>query len=283
METWVLHHPERGRIEVHTGFDSDFRALDPAWPGEPDADKVGVRPEIEASLRSRARARLHNPPMRMEFVVDGAVQQQYDAVESGRFPLYGEGAKDSLSPTVSIGVDRQKPHLKITANAFKDILAIEYREGSTVVEFDPPAGSRGEKRRDTMESSSLKRTLIPMAEGLGKGGWALAVVLLGPLVGRFIAWLLSFLPDWELPDITLPHTDLPLPKLPQTRLPTPTIPFPDITLPQLPEWLEWLAEYSKVWVPVVIGIVVGIVALRNHKRSEAEKAKWEAKPGPPRA
>ena len=34
-------------------------------------------------------------------------------------------------------------------------------------------------------------------------------------------------------------------------------------------------EYSKIWVPVVLGIVVGIVALRNHKRSEKEKAAWQ--------
>ncbi|MEH0146189.1 hypothetical protein V6D40_00715 [Corynebacterium sp. Q4381] len=279
IETWVLDHPEHGRIEVRAGFDSDFLALDPSWPGMTDAGKVGVRPDADASLSARARARMQNPPMRMEFLVDAAVQQQYDAVESGRFPLYGEGAKETLSPTISLGVDREKPHLKITANAFKDILAIDYREGSTVVEFDPPAGSRGAKRRDTMASSSLKRTLIPIAEGLGKGGWALAVVLLGPLVGRLLNWLLGFLPDWQLPDITLPHADLPVPKLPQTALPTPNIPFPEITLPQLPEWVGWLAEYSKVWVPVVIGIVVGIVALRNHKRSEAEKARWNAPRG----
>lgn len=276
IETWVLDHPEHGSIEVRTGFDSDFLALDPSWPGEADEDKVGVRPAIDASLPARARARMHNPPMRMEFLVDGAVQHQYNAVESGRFPLYGSGADSSLSPAVSVGVNREQPHLKITANAFKDILAIEYREGSTVVEFDPPAGSRGEKRRDAMASSSVKRTFIPVAEGVGKGGWALAVVFLGPLVSRFIRWLVSLLPDWQLPDVSLPHADLPVPELPQTTLPTPTIPFPDITLPQLPEWVGWLAEYSKVWVPVVIGIAVGIIALRNHKRSEAEKAKWNA-------
>ena len=50
METWVLDHPEYGRIEVRSGFDKDFRALDPAWPGElperfaenPDAGQVSV-------------------------------------------------------------------------------------------------------------------------------------------------------------------------------------------------------------------------------------------------
>lgn len=276
LETWVLDHPEHGLIEVRTGFDTDFAQLDPTWPGEPEAKKAGVRPAVDASLPQRARARMHNPPMRMQVVVGGDVQHQYDGVESGRFPLFGNGPKGSLEPTVSLGVDRQKPHLKITANAFKDILSIEYREGQTVVEFDPPAGSRGEKRRDTMASSSVKRTLIPMAEGLGKGGWALAVVLLGPLVGRFFAWLARFLPDWELPEITLPHADLPVPQLPRTTLPTPDIPFPAINLPELPEWVALLAEYSKIWVPVVVGIVVGIVALRNHKRSEAEKAKWNA-------
>lgn len=276
IETWVLDHPEHGLIEVRTGFDADFRKLDPQWPGEPGTEKTGVRPDVDASLPARVRARMHNPPMRMEVVVGGRVQHQYEGVESGRFALYGEGPRDTLSPALSIGVDRQKPHVKIAANAFKDVLAIEYREGSTVVEFDPPAGSRGEKRRDTMASSSLKRTLIPMAEGLGKGGWALAVLFLGPLVGRFIAWLTSFLPDWEMPEIMLPQTDLPIPQLPKTTLPTPDIPFPDINLPELPDWVALVAEYSKVWVPVVIGIVVGIAALRNHKRSEAEKAKWNA-------
>ena len=117
-----------------------------------------------------------------------------------------------------------------------------------------------------------------MAEGLGKGGWALAVLVLGPIVSRFISWLLGFVPDWDLPDLPdwqLPHMDLPVPSLPDFNLPLPDIDLPELNLPEMPEWALWLLEYSKIWVPVVVGIVIGVVALRNHRRSEREKAAWQ--------
>ena len=127
-------------------------------------------------------------------------------------------------------------------------------------------------------SGNIKRTLFPIAQGIGKGGWALAALLLPPVIGRFLAWIAQYLPDIDLPDFTLPqirlpHVDLPVPQLPQVRLPTPNIALPD--LPDLPYWVAWLLEYSKIWVPVLIGIVIGVVALRNKKKSDAEKAKWE--------
>lgn len=281
METWTLDHPEHGLIEVRVGNDLDFAVADPAWPGKLP-ERLANNPEAitrvpaYGSLPERVKALRSKAPTRVQVCVDGHVQHQYSDLESSRIPLFGTGAGEKLEPMVSLGVDRAKPHLKLTANTFKELLAVEFREGATIVEFDPPAGSRGKKRRDAMQSSELKRTLIPIAEGLGKGGWALAVLLLGPLVGRFFAWLAQFLPDWQLPEFTLPKLDLPLPDLPQLTLPTPSlpsIPFPD--LPAMPEWVQWLAEYSKIWVPVVIGVVFGILALRNHRRSEAEKRRWE--------
>lgn len=280
MEIWTLDHPELGRIEVRIGNDLDFLDIDPDWPGElPErlAKQPGTitRVPADGSLPARVKALRNKAPTRVQVLVDATVQHQYDSLESGRIPLYGKGPQPTLSPMVSLGVDRAKPHLKILANQFKEVLSIEFREGSTIVEFDPPAGSRGERRRNAMQSSDLKRTLIPMAEGLGKGGWALIILLLGPLVGRLLAWLEQFLPDWELPRFTLPHVDLPVPHLPQVELPLPRlpeIPFPDI--PDMPYWVEWLAEYSKIWVPVVLGVVFGILALRNHRRSEAQKAEW---------
>ncbi|MGO1952266.1 MAG: hypothetical protein ACTH0Z_06675, partial [Corynebacterium casei] len=148
-----------------------------------------------------------------------------------------------------------------------------------IVLFDPPAGSRGEKRREAMESSTLKRVGFPILAGLGKGGWAIAVIILAPLVSRFVQWLLSFLPDFDinlpsLPDF--PQIELPNPNLPQIQLPTPNINI-DINLPELPAWVELLLDYSKIWVPILIGIVVGLLALRNYKKSEETKRAWQEK------
>ncbi len=36
-----------------------------------------------------------------------------------------------------------------------------------------------------------------------------------------------------------------------------------------------MADYSKVWVPVVIGIAVGLMAVKNNKKSKERKAKWQ--------
>lgn len=279
MESWRLEHPDYGVIEVRSGFDEDFFAVDSKWPGKPgdegtETGELGVRASIDASLPTRVRTSLSNPPLRLEVLVDGEVQHQFDTIDSTTLPLFGPGTTGKLRTPMSLGIDRAKPHLRIRANAFKDLMQIEFREGPTVVEFDPPPGSRGAKRREAMASSDFKRTAIPMLEGLGKGGWALAVLFLGPVVARVLAWLRELLPDWQLPEIRPPHVDLPVPELPQVNLPVPNWSLPEINLPELPAWVAWLAEYGKIWVPVLIGVVVGIAALRNHRKSEREKAAW---------
>ena len=277
METWSLNHPEYGLIEVRVGFDRDFAAEDSSWPGD-EADKAGTLATAENSFKERITLWSMNPTERIEVRVDGEVQHRYNDVASARLPLFGDGPANELEAPVGLGTNRKKPHLKLRVSSLDELLSVEFREGDTVVEFDPPAGSRGAHRRETMESSELKRTLIPMAEGLGKGGWALAVLVLGPIISRFISWLLGFVPDWDLPDLPdwqLPHMDLPVPSLPDFNLPLPDIDMPELNLPEVPEWALWLLEYSKIWVPVLIGIVVGVVALRNHRRSEQEKAAWQ--------
>lgn len=281
LETWVLDHPDYGRIEVRSGFDKDFLAADPDWPGEPpekfkDDPDAGERAPADAKAWTRLGELRKNPPLRLQVLVDGEVQHQYDSIEQGsaRIPLYGPGKKDKLELFANFGTDRSKPHLRLQVNTFKDILQIEFREGSTVVEFDPPAGSRGERRHEIMQSSPVRRTAIPIIEGIGKSGWAIAVLVLSPLIGRFLDWLSQFLPDWKLPEFTLPHVDLPVPELPQVTLPTPNIDLPIPSLPPLPEWVQLMMEYTKIWVPIVVGIVVGIIALRNYRKSEAEKEQW---------
>lgn len=271
LEEWSLHHPRYGLIEIRTGFDPDFARIDEDWPGK---EIAGHRLTGDSSVKERIHARLINPQTRVEILVDGVPQHRYDQLESGRYSLFSQKEPTKLEPMISLGVDRDKPHVKILASPFKEILHVDFREGSSVVEFDPPQGSRGEKRRQAMESSALRRTAIPIVEGLGKGGWALLVLLLAPVLSRFLDWILQFIPDWELPDVTLPHLDLPVPHLPHLTLPTPDITLPHIPFPEIPEWVELLAEYSKIWVPVVIGIALGVIALRNHRKSESEKEKW---------
>lgn len=282
MESWTLQHPELGRIEIRTGFDNEFLAEDPSWPEQlperfaKDPDAITPVPAYGPPWQ-RVRALKNKPPTRVEVRVNGEVQNRYSDLDSGRIPLFGTGPGETLPPMMHIGIDRAKPHLKLVVSPFKELLQVEFREGDRVVEFDPPEGTRGEKRRNAMQSSSFKRTVIPMLEGLGKGAWAVIVLVLAPVISRFFDWLGQYLPDWQMPDITLPHLDLPVPNLPQLDLPTPN--WPGLNLPDLPEmpmWVEWLVEYSKIWVPVVLGIVVGILALRNHRKSEAEKARWEA-------
>lgn len=127
-----------------------------------------------------------------------------------------------------------------------------------------------------MERSSFKRWLYPFLGGIGKGGWALGVIILGPLIVRLLQrlwqWLSQYLPDWEINLPSIPWPDI---NLPSINLPS--IPWPDISLPSwnAPWWVGLLAEYSKVWVPVLIGIGIGIVAIRNHRRSEQTKREWE--------
>ena len=169
--------------------------------------------------------------------------------------------------------------MKVTANFFDEVLEVQFQQGSEIVIFDPPAGSRGEKRRQAMESSTIKRVGFPILAGLGKGGWAIAAIILASVFSRIVKWLLSLLPDFDInwPSLpALPQIALPTPSLPQIHLPTPNIDI-EINLPALPAWVEFLLDYSKVWVPILIGIVVGLLALRNYKKSEETKRAWEKK------
>ncbi|QYH19690.1 hypothetical protein JKI95_00250 [Corynebacterium aquatimens] len=150
MERWELNHPQYGLIEVRSGFDRDFRLLYDDWPSDPAEPPAGEDEAEwltgEASIRTRVKGRMTNPPVRLEVSVNGQPQARYENVESARVPLFGHGkllggGTDRLVPMVSLSTDRAKPHLKISMSPFKEILQIEFREGPTIVEFEPPAGS----------------------------------------------------------------------------------------------------------------------------------------------
>lgn len=262
MEIWTFHHPEQGTIEVERGTDDEFRERYPSWPAAPTS--AG-----DEDMGNALRTKRGKQPIRLQVTVNGVVRRRLRSVPTGRVPLQRH-VGEKLSSVSSATVQRDKPHLHIQSNWRQDLLTVDYREGSDIVEFDPPPGSRGESRKKAMESSSVKRVAIPLATGLGKAGWAIAVIVLGPLIGRLLSWLLSFLPDWDVPPP--PQIPLPVPQLPQISLPVPA--WPSISVPGLPEWVLFLLEYSKVWIPIVIGIAFGIVALRNHRRSERKKQQW---------
>lgn len=287
METWTLDHPEVGLITVEKGFDAEFAAHNPPetpWPKEiKDKDKKFVNLPADAGLKARLKAMIDNPSVRMQISVNGEVVRQLSSVPNGKVPLEKE-MKDEL--TFPTGADPQKPLIKVTKSFDGELIQVDYRHDSEVVEFDPPEGSRGARRRHAMEESAFKRWAYPLLTGLGKGGWALAVLVFGPLISRIIGWLLSFLPDWELPDWDMPS----LPSPPEINLPTPpsppditllVIPLPDWELPhiEIPAWVIFMLDHSKIWVPVVIGLVLGILAIRNHKKSEQTKQEWEQKSG----
>ncbi|MEY8578744.1 hypothetical protein AALI21_10605 [Corynebacteriaceae bacterium 6-324] len=281
MEKWALNHPDLGFIELEVGYDSEFLELDPTWPEKPEDDEEITPVTAESGMKERFLALFTNPSVRARILLNGKVLHRLRTISSSRYLLKDSVEEDKLTAE-NAGLDRAKPHLKVTSNLFNDVLEVEFRQGSDIVLFDPPAGSRGEKRREAMESSTLKRVGFPILAGLGKGGWAIAVIILTPLVSRFVKWLLSYLPDFDitLPSLpTFPQIELPTPSLPQIQLPTPNINI-DINLPELPAWVELLLDYSKIWVPILIGIVVGLLALRNYKKSEETKRAWQEKQRP---
>lgn len=61
-----------------------------------------------------------------------------------------------------------------------------------------------------MGSSSLKRVAFPILGGIGQAGWAIAVLVLGPIIARLLPHWDVDLPDWSLPQVHLPVPDLPI-------------------------------------------------------------------------
>lgn len=274
METWRLDHPDYGTIEVTTGFDTEFRAIDPSWPGGEAQDAKPYL--VEDSFMTRLKKWAGNPQLRLQISVDGQVRRQFDNVPNGRVALSRHVDPEKLTSVSSASTLRNKPHLKIQSNMFGEILGVDFRDATSIVEFTPPEGSRGAKRYAEMESSNFKRVAYPLLAGLGKSGWAIAVLVLGPLVGRFLDWLFGFLPDFGFPNLpSLPDITLPVPTLPQIYLPVPHFTFPSLPRFEVPDWILFLAEYSKIWIPLVIAVVLAFLAVRNHKKSEKEKRRWQ--------
>lgn len=268
MEIWRLDHPEAGLLEVERGYDAEF-AERGEWPKEPKefTPVLGDAPFIR-----RIQLWRKNPAPRMQIVVDHEVRSRHDKPRGGHYSLQKKLESDLSFSENSAPLT--KPYVDIQATPFGEIQDVYYRDGEEAVAFDPPAGSLGEKRRQAMEESPFKRVLYPLLGGLGKSGWAIAMIVLAPIISRILSRLL---PDWELPDVDFPEIYLPLPNLP--NLPEPpqiTLPAPQFAVHFVPpEWVVFLMDYSRVWMPIVIAIAFGVMAVRNAKKSEAKKKEWQ--------
>ena len=174
-----------------------------------------------------------------------------------------------------------KPYLKLepgVANSFLRLATIE--AGGVTLEMTAPPGSKGAQRLQAMEKSPFKRWFYPLLAGLGKAGWAIFALVVVPLLSKIlepiIRWLAQFIPDWDInipwPHISWPHIDIPWPDIHLPR-----IPWPDWQLPHwdLPWIVELALEYPKVWIPIVLGIVLGISSVRRGKRSREAKLRVE--------
>ena len=174
---------------------------------------------------------------------------------------------------------RDKPRVQVDVNPLGELMSAFYKEDKdTVLALEPPEDSRSARRFTEMQESPWKGFLYPMIAGTSKAGWAIFVFIVLPLLGRIVDWLLGLLPDFNIPwpSISLPHIPWPsisLPHIPWPHISWPHIPWPHWNLPSipLPDWVVFLIDHPRMWVPIVIGLVVGVTAWRNHRKSERAK------------
>lgn len=303
METWLLQHPEQGRIEVKIGTREELLAGDQLLPEltatgrklrgarlERFADAIPVRQARDVA-RSYGERMLHNQARSMLVLRNGEVLARVEKPRDIRVNLTKpqmvskedqENNKRSWLPFSN--AEPKKPQVEIRVGALRDVTSVYYKNDTEVLALTPSEGSFGARREAAMRASSWKRTMYPILTGMGKAGWAIFMFIILPLLGKLWDWLKQFLPDTNIPwpdiHIPWPHVHIPWPHI---HIPWPHfhIPWPDIHIPiphiHLPDWLLWLIDHPKMWIPIVAGIGIGIMALRNHKKSEATKQEWRAK------
>lgn len=309
METWHLEHPEFGVFDVHVGSVQQIReiveSLGHRWPtkgegtdpfrsmahrskmlkpwdkdgaGEPRRDESGVLLPRPVLVTTRNKAG------------ETTIMALYPDMDSNILGLKSRWQGDSF--TVFSSPAHGQPKIRIIFSLYRDaITEVTLTKGTRQLFFTPSPGTWGAERRRQMDISPSKRVLYPLMAGMGKAGWAIAVFVGGPLVARAISWLLSLLPDFDLPDIPWPDIHIPWPHIhipwPDIHIPWPhfSIPWPDLPpLPELPAWLVWLMEHPKMWLPIIIGLAMGILALYNAKKQPSHghgDASHAAAPGRP--
>lgn len=260
-EVWRLVHPRHGTLEVAVGDPEQLRMVDPDFPRKKkDADKASAE---------KAQA---NPG----FVVlcDGAVVARARQIGDHKISITADPPERGKFTSGLAAVSG--PRVQMNSSAFATaVRQVTFREGKEVVHFDPPPGSAAEARLESIAASPWKRVLYPVAAGVGKSGWAIAMIMLLPLLSRLLSPVLDWIAE-RIPDFDLPWPDISLPSIPWPDITLPSIDLPEVTLPG---WVQFLLEYSKVWIPLLIGVAIAVVAVRHSRRSRRIRRAWEAEQG----
>lgn len=255
-EVWRLEHPEYGVLEYAVGRADAVHAVDPGYPLRRGPEGAAT---VVSPLESPGCALQRNgvTVARSRQISDATFSVTADPPEPGKH-----------SSPIPLG---SGPRVRVRTN-FVDtaVRQVVFREGGDVVHFDPPPGSAAEARMESIASSPWKRVVHPVAAGVGRSGWAIAVILLLPLLGRLLDPVLDWIVD-RLPDVDLPWPEFSLPGIPWPDISLPSIDLPEI---EVPGWVEFLLEYSKVWVPLVVGVVIAGLAVRHSRRSREIRRRW---------
>ncbi|OKL54716.1 hypothetical protein BSZ39_02725 [Bowdeniella nasicola] len=209
---------------------------------------------------------------------NGEVRGRLEDMQSPRVPLFisdydpEEGTDEEKPASSGNRAVEPAPFIDIDVNFFGEPRSVFYRwpSKSATALFDVPAGSPAARRFAAMEASPIKRLVFPIIAGIGKVSWA----LLAPILKAFFSWLFSFLPEINIP---WPQINIPWPEI---NIPWPdiNITWPEINIPwsELPEWVVWLLGHPKLWIPILVGIVAGIIAMRRARKSKKTREAWEA-------
>lgn len=221
-------------------------------------------------IRAASRCR-ENAGMVLLVRMNGVVYGRVGSIQKHRSTELTTPLSKGVILPVSIAIDN--PRVLYTANANGELVTVALVADDGKVLLDPQPGTYAHARWQAMEVSPWKRLIFPILTGLGKVGGALAGILLAPVMAAVLSWLGTFVPHIDLPSIPWPH--ITLPKIPWPDITLPSIPFPDIHLPSLPGWMDWWIENTKLWVPIVVGIVLGVSAFVTSSRSKKRRARWE--------
>ncbi|GAA1818237.1 hypothetical protein GCM10009771_17820 [Nesterenkonia flava] len=242
-ETWRLQHPTLGALEVITGTLEQLSSLDPEFPAEDIPEHRSV----------------------MLFRREGRSIARVDGLRDMTFNAEGEPLTEESKP-IANQHQFTGARVKVTVGGWRadTVRTVRFKDDDgALADFDPPAGSAAEARLAKIAASPWRRVVYPIGGGMGKAGWALLVLVLGPLIARLIG---ALIPDVE---VDIPVPSLPLPEF---TFPEINIPAPNISLPQ---WLEPILEYSKFWVPVLLGVLAAAAAVRAARRSRRTREAWE--------
>lgn len=268
-EIWHLTHPAHGTFEVAVGGPVELRTVDAGYPQRTKDDgKSNNDNDNDNDDNDDDEARtVANPGYVM--ILDGTVIARGRQIGDHKVSISGDPPEPGKHTTSVSAV--QGPRIQMRSSAFATaVRQVTFRDGKEVVHFDPPPGSAAEARLEAIASSPWKRVVYPVAGGIGKSGWAIAMIIFLPLLGRVIEPVIDWIAE-RIPDVDIPWPDVSLPEIPWPDIDLPSINLPEIAVPG---WVELLLEYSKVWVPLLIGIAVAVVTVRHARRSRRTKQAW---------